>query len=406
MKGDSVLVLDSQGPNGLALCRTLGKKGLSVTAGGNTAYLPGMLSRYTDDSYVHPDAGTHQSAFVDHLEEHLTENDYAAVFPVTDMTTGILSQEKARLEATGTPVGAEDWETFLDANDKGRLFELVEEIDVPSPETHVPKTMADVEAIAAERTQKVVIKPRRTTFTGEGGESRQNRLAGSNYVELNEDLTERFQTLLAGNPTLEAEYPIIQEFVPGVGTMATVGLADEGELLAFFQHEKFRVYPPSGGIGAVRKGVWEPKMREYTERIVELLEWTGPLHVEFMKTHDGDFYLIEVNGRYWGSLALTINSGVDIPWYHYQLLTGNADGLHRPNGYRTDVKQRKLFYQDIRWLRERLSRRKVGALLPFTASFFTTRDEFLDPDDPAPFLGLVPRSVYAFRNRERGIVDY
>lgn len=406
MKGDSVLVLDSQGPNGLALCRTLGKKGLSVTAGGNTAYLPGMLSKYTDGSYVHPDSGDDREAFVAHLDDHLSNAEYTAVFPVTDMTTGILSLHKDRLERSGTRVGAEDWDTFLAANDKKRLFEAAEDVDVPTPETHAPETLGEVESIEAKRTHKVVIKPRRTTFTDERGESRQNRLAGANYVEADEDLVERFRALVEGNATLQKEYPLVQEFVPGVGTMATVGLAREGEVVAFFQHDKYRVYPPSGGIGAVRKGIWEPKMREYTERIVDMVGWTGPFHVEFMKTHDGDFCLIEMNGRYWGSLALTINSGVDIPWYHYQLLKGTLDGFRRPDGYRTDIRQRKLFYQDLRWLRERLSRRKVGALVPFTTSFFTTRDEFLDPDDPLPFLGLVPRSMHALRNRDRGIVDY
>ncbi len=426
MKGGKVLVLDSQGPNSLALCRTLGKKGLSVTAGGYTRYLPGMLSKYTDGWYVHPDVTSDQTAFVNHLYDHLEQNEYAAVFPVIDSTTTVLSRHKTMLEETGTKVGTEDWETHLNANDKKRLFELADGIDVPSPETFSPQSIDDVAQIDEARTYTVVIKPRRTTYTDVRGQSSTNRLSGPNYVRPDENLVERFESIIGKKPALQSEFPLIQEYIDGVETMATVGLADKGKLLTFFQHKKFRVYPPSGGIGAVRQGTWEPRMKEYTERVVEALEWSGPVHVEFMKMPDGDFYLMEVNGRYWGSLALTINSGVDIPWLHYNQLIENLSIKRRtpirtpaldggvditrtqpvaPN-YRTDIKQRKLFYTDILWLQEQLSRNQYQALVPFTASFFTTKEEFLNLDDPLPFLGLIPRSRKVRSNRKKGISMY
>lgn len=403
MQDDPVLVLDCQGPNGLALCRSLGKKGISVTAGGCARFLPGMLSKYTDEAYVHPDATGDPAAFVDHLEAHLERESYAAVFAVTDTTTSLLSRHKERLAATGTRIGVEDWETFLDANDKGRLFEIAADLDVPSPRTWTPDSMADVAAIDDECTGRVVIKPRRTTTVDDSGQVLVNRIDGANYVDPDEDLVERFRALVSTHPSLETTYPLVQEYVEGEGTMATVGLADDGEVLTFFQHEKYRVYPPSGGIGAVRKGVYEPTMLTYTNQIIEALSWTGPFHVEFMQTPDGDFALLEVNGRYWGSLALTINSGVDIPWYHYQLLTGQTPDPEPPAAYQTDIRQRKLFYQDLRWLHDQLTRRNVGAIIPFLASFGRTRDEYLRFDDFLPLLGLFVRTLMIFeRQRERG----
>ena len=394
----SVLVLDSQAQNSLALSRTLAKRGVSVTAGGNSRFLPGMLSKHTDRSYVHPDERADQTAFVDDLFEHLAGEEYDGVFAVTDLMTTVLSRHKARLEETGTPVGVEDWETHLDANDKGRLFEAAVDVDVPTPETWIPDSVDDVERVAAERTTPVVVKPRRTTtHTGERGHS--SRLSGSNYVGLDEDLLERYRELVGDSEAFAAYPPLVQEYVDGVETMATVGLAADGDLLTSFQHEKYRVYPPSGGIGAVRRGTWEPRMRRYAERVVEMLGWTGPLHVEFMKTVDGDFYLLEVNGRYWGSLALTINSGVDVPWYHLQQLRGETPEIPRDAGYRTDVRQRKLFYTDLLWLRENLRDGRYSALLPFAASFLTTREEFLSLSDPLPLLGVVPRTRNVLRGQ-------
>ena len=401
MQSNRVLVLDSQGQNSLAVTRTLGANGVSVTAGGTNRYLPGMLSRYSDDRFVYPDPATDHSAFVDSLANHLEGHEYAAVLPLTDLTTSLLSANKERLEATGTRVGAEDYDTFRRANDKGRLFEAAADLDVPTPETWVPESMGDVTAIDERRSTEVVIKPRRTTVTEDSGSSSTNRLSASNYVGTDEDLLDRFESLLANAPQLRERLPLVQEVVDGEDTKCTVGIADDGELLAHFQHEKFRVYPPSGGIGAVRQGIREPKMREYARRVVEMLEWTGPFHVEFMQTPDDEFYLLEVNGRYWGSTALTVNSGVDVPWLHYRQLRGDAVET-RGGEYRTDVKQRKLFYHDLRWLRRKLSDGEYRAALPFFGSFFSTREEFLDPTDPLPFLGLVPRTVDALTNRKRG----
>ncbi|MFD1514294.1 ATP-grasp domain-containing protein [Halomarina rubra] len=387
----SALVLDGQAQNALALARSLNKMGVTVTAGGNSRYLPAMLSKSTGDSYVYPNERQDYHAFVDDLERHLRENDYDAVFCVTDLMTTILSENKELLEATGTAIGVEEWQTHQSANDKGLLFEAAADIDVPTPWTVSPGTIDDIDDITDERSTSVVVKPRRTTMHV-GGRGYSSRLSGENYVSMDEDLAARYRGLVGDSPAFERYPPIVQEFIDGVETMATVGLAVEGELLMHFQHKKFRVYPPSGGIGAVRQGTWEPKMREYTERVVEMLGWTGPLHVEWMKTADEDFYLLEVNGRYWGSLALTINSGVDIPRYHFQHLTGEPLRIEDNHGYRTDVRQRKLFYTDILWLRENLSNGNYSALVPFTTSFFTTREEFLSLSDPLPLLGVLPRT--------------
>ncbi|MFB6139862.1 MAG: ATP-grasp domain-containing protein [Halosimplex sp.] len=402
MNGDSVLVLDSQGQNALSVIRSLGRKGLSVTAGGSRPYLPGMLSKYADESYVHPDQSEDVRAFVDDLYEHLSERTYAAVFCVTDLTTAILSKYKDRLETTGARIGVEDWETYIRPNDKGQLFERTADIDVPAPTTHAPESLAELDDIDAERTGTVVVKPRRTTFVDDEGESYTNRISGTNYVGPEEDLAERYAEIIDGDTALEEQLPIVQEYVDGAEAVCTVGLADGDGLTAVFQHEKYRVYPPSGGVGSVRKGIREPKMADYADRVVDALDWVGPVHVEFMRTAEDEFYLLEVNGRYWGSTALTVNSGVDIPWLHYQQLVGDDPTVERPDGYRTDVKQRKLFYQDFLWLRENFERGNYLAVLPFLASFATTREENLDPEDPMAALGLVSRTIGMVRSVRQG----
>jgi predicted ATP-grasp superfamily ATP-dependent carboligase len=52
----------------------------------------------------------------------------------------------------------------------------------------------------------------------------------------------------------------------------------------------------------------------------------------------GRTVLMEVNGRFWGSLQLAIDAGVDFPYLNYQLALGQP--LDLPHAYRTGVRSR------------------------------------------------------------------
>src|SRR4029079_15273669 len=66
----------------------------------------------------------------------------------------------------------------------------------------------------------------------------------------------------------------------------------------------------------------------------------------------GDRFLIEINGRYWGSLQLAVDAGVDFPYLSCQLALGSRPDV--PPGYRLGVKNRWLL-GDLDHLLSRLS---------------------------------------------------
>jgi predicted ATP-grasp superfamily ATP-dependent carboligase len=58
-------------------------------------------------------------------------------------------------------------------------------------------------------------------------------------------------------------------------------------------------------------------------RLLKKLEWYGVAMVEFkVDPRDGIAKLLEINPRFWGSLALAIYSGIDFPYLLYCLATG------------------------------------------------------------------------------------
>lgn len=101
-------------------------------------------------------------------------------------------------------------------------------------------------------------------------------------------------------------------------------LLSKGEIVTAFQHRRLSENPPSGGVAvvAIAEAV-DPKLLDYSARLLRALEWDGVAMVEFR--HDsatGETALMEVNGRFWGSLPLNTVAGIDFPLYAWQLSQG------------------------------------------------------------------------------------
>ena len=97
-----------------------------------------------------------------------------------------------------------------------------------------------------------------------------------------------------------------------------------------FQHERLHE-PPEGGGGTYRKSVpLSPELLKATRRLMKELRYTGVAMAEFkVNPRTGGWVLIEINGRFWGSLPLTIAAGADFPRYLYELMVHGRTGFPR-----------------------------------------------------------------------------
>lgn len=391
-RGDGVLVLNTGGQCGLSVVRSLGRLPVPVTAAERTPRSLGMLSRYSDDSYVYPDPSVDAGVFIDHLVDHLDRSDYAVVIPADDHTSLLLAKHKRVLEAAGPVVGVEDWPTFERAYDKAKLFDVIETLDVPAPATYAPTSESAATDLAETIDYPAVVKPRSKSHFRDD-ECVTTLVTADNYVDSPASLRRTFRRLVANHDGFERQYPLVQEYVPGT-TTTTVALSDEGDVGAYFQEERVRTYPSAGGNSALLAALEEPTMLEHAERVLGGLEWSGPAMVEFKRRPDGTFSIIEVNGRYWGSLPFAVACGVDVPKRHYRQLVGLDPAAPGGRGeYRTDIRQRRLLYEDIKWFYENLSDGNLRAVGPFLAAFARSRHTFVSYDDPVPTFGAVAQAA-------------
>jgi hypothetical protein len=122
------------------------------------------------------------------------------------------------------------------------------------------------------------------------------------------------QFLEVYQPFSSAGAPIlVQEFIQGEG-VGYFALMCRGELRAEFAHRRIRDVCPSGSQSALRISIAVPeRVRDAGLRLLRALKWHGVAMVEFRVQSDGTPVFLELNPRFWGSLALAVYSGMDFP---------------------------------------------------------------------------------------------
>jgi protein-tyrosine-phosphatase/predicted ATP-grasp superfamily ATP-dependent carboligase len=116
---------------------------------------------------------------------------------------------------------------------------------------------------------------------------------------------------------------LFQEYVPGIGVGVEL-LIDSGQALAVFQHQREEDLPATGGVSVLARAVHpDEQLVQRSRALLEELGWQGVAMVEYRYDPETrEATLIEVNGRFWGSLALADFAGLEFPWYQWQLLHG------------------------------------------------------------------------------------
>jgi predicted ATP-grasp superfamily ATP-dependent carboligase len=245
---------------------------------------------------------------------------------------------------------------------------------VPVPRTAFIDSIASVRAVADRFAYPAVVKPCRSRIRTPSGWMG----AGVHYADSKADLLDLYER----TPYL-ANYPsLIQQRIEGPG-FGVFLLCDSGVPIAEFAHRRLRENPPSGGPSVLCESVpVDQGLREHARRLLAPLAWHGVAMVEFKQDQrTGDFFLMEINGRFWGSLQLAVDAGVDFPWLACELARGRRPAP--APSYRVGVKSR--------WL--------TGDLDHLLVRAFKTRHD-LDLPESAPSRWRAFREFLSFRGSD------
>ena len=348
-----VILTDGNERSALAVARSLGRRGIPVFVGSETSSSLAGMSRYCRESFVYPSPWSSPEEFRTCLLDRAKQWGTGVVFPMTDLAVEILGESEQRSGASLVlPIPSLDQYRAL--SNKYQLMESAKRLGVPIPDTFfVPD--GDVEKILPQiECWPIVVKPGRSLIKMQGRWLK----TSVQYARDADDLKKLYREV-----GYLKEPSLLQARVVGEG-QGVFGIFDRGKPVTLFAHRRLRERPPSGGVSVLRESLalYSP-MTDYALRVVQSAEWHGVAMVEFkVDTESGVPYLMEVNGRFWGSLQLAIDAGVDFPWLLYQLATTGA--VQSPPGpYQVGVRSR-WWLGDLDHLLLRLRKRDGELNLP------------------------------------------
>jgi len=387
MTRHTVIITDGEQRASLAVVRSLGAGGYRCVVTCSSHGSIAGASRFVARTVRVPNALDQPLEFADAIVALVATERAAVVLPIAEQSLLAVLPVRDRLSPAIVPFA--DHASFIQLTDKERLLEEASKLGIAIPAQVIVR---DVDAVASmdfsTLQYPIVVKPARSVSERAGVRTAFSVTYASDATELHRKV----------GALPAAAFPLLlQQRVVGPGTGIFLLLWD-GKVKAQFAHQRLSEKPPSGGESVYRESVSiDEGLRDRSRALLDRFGWRGVAMVEYKRdAATGQPYLMEVNGRFWGSLQLAIDSGVDFP----RILVACALGEHSQEmpSYRTGVRSRWWWGQidhlvgrvrrsgakDPLPPNTRSARRAVGDLLlgPLRRADY---EEVLRWTDPGPF---------------------
>ncbi|MDB4582899.1 ATP-grasp domain-containing protein [Draconibacterium sp.] len=356
----TLLILDANQRSALAVIRSLGQlKAVKIYAADSTTEAIGGSSRFCLKYLTCPSLSDDVQAFMDWLKQTLVEESIDLIFPMTESSSQLLLMHNTASDPI--PVPFSDYHTVMSLTHKGQLTKMAESAGVPCPPSVHYNQARDVD-YSKVKNYPVVIKPCLSRI-------RQGNCWIDTVVQIAHNKA-NLEGFLSTTPWLQSQEFMLQDFIPGYGA-GLFALYNHGEPVCFFSHKRLREKPPQGGVSVLSESTpLDPILLDNAKKILSAAKWHGVAMVEFRVATDGTPYLMEVNTRFWGSLQLAIDAGVNFPELLYRITLGDTVPTLSP--YKTGVRLRWLLGDlDSLYLVLKNSQYSLGEKLACVGDFFT-----------------------------------
>lgn len=374
-----VLVTDAQMRSSLAVIRSLGKHNISVTAGEETHFATGFFSKYCAKKIVYPSPILHKEEFINFIIDLVQHNNYDMIIPVANPCLESIIENEKEISPY-CRIALPPKEIFYKGYNKENTIKLAIENKIDCPKTFFIEHVEELYKYENQFEYPLVIKPKIS--------------AGSRGMVI----CNSFDDLIKKYAQVTDQYGniLIQEYIPNGGELGVYTLFNKNsEPVAVTVQKRIRSYPINGGPSTCRESIKNEishKVIETAFQFLRSINWVGVAMVEFrIDSRDGIPKLMEINPRFWGSLQLSILSGVDFPYLLYRLM--NEERVDSHLDYIGGVKCRWILPGDILWYLS--SPNKFKNLPEFLR--FDISDDIISLQDPLPTLGFcLATSRYIF----------
>jgi carbamoyl-phosphate synthase large subunit len=283
--------IDSPGP-GLAVIRALkDAESFDVRVIGLSyeTLEPGIyMHEYVDKTYQVPYPTAGQDVLMERFKYINAIENLDFLYPNFDAELFNYISLKDKLEEElGIKMSLPTQEQF-DARHKVNLYEYGKEHGIKVPFAKMIFNATEIPSIATELGYPIAIK---------------GKFYDAKIAHTSEQAIQHFNKISAewGLPV------IVQEFVHG-SEVNVCGIGDgKGTTLGAVPMRKLYITDKGKAWAGVTLG--DEKLIEITQGLIKNTKWNGPFELEFMKTNEDDYYLIEINPRFPAWCYLAVGAG-------------------------------------------------------------------------------------------------
>jgi predicted ATP-grasp superfamily ATP-dependent carboligase len=286
----------------ITVIRSLGRAGYHVIAGRGKARDFTEFSRYTAETWVHPDLHDDEDGLVIAVAKLLSERrDVRFVFPVGERQITYLAKRVGYIPG-GVSLVMADPAVLAACFDKARTYAIAGKLGIPAPEYRKVFGYPDLAAAVEFFGYPCIVKPDHslTPF----------RNMKAIIVNGPDGLRQQLPDWPQGN-----EFLLVQAFASGYRHNCQFA-AQKGELLSYFEQRVLRTDRPNytgygvDGISVAPRA----RLKAYCESLVKELDYTGVGCVQFLVDDvGGTANLLELNPRLDATCAIPYYCGYDFP---------------------------------------------------------------------------------------------
>jgi predicted ATP-grasp superfamily ATP-dependent carboligase len=306
--GAQALVTDEHYKHSLGIVRQLGRQGVVVSVVAGSKESLACRSRYCREVILAEN--DRPASLVKTILQTVQQRHFDLVIPVSYSMTLALAQLKDQL-LPYTRLEVPPSQTIALAADKLEMTKLAQRMAVPAPRT---VRASELDQLSPELRFPLVVKPQQES---------PGRPA-IRYFYKQEQLNAFRLELSNSRQNGAFSDLIVQEYIPGhgCGLFATY---QDGVCKRVFMHRRVREYPAAGGVSSCAESFYDSTLESHGRRMLDALNWHGVAMVEFRRDErDGEYKLMEINPKFWGSLDLALAAGADFPGDLCQMALGRT----------------------------------------------------------------------------------
>jgi protein-tyrosine-phosphatase/predicted ATP-grasp superfamily ATP-dependent carboligase len=289
---DTVLLLGANDRACYSVAKSLKKSGYRIEVV-NDSKDSIRYSRFVKQFYTIGTIKVDVETAVKNLQKILEAKKYRFIIPINDLALTLCFHYQSSIKRFTEILFINDPGVHEFASNKIKLWRIAADLELPVATTWIIEDLEQLNAVLKELKFPVIAKPASSKVLKNNKIFSYSVKIIKNKNELVDFVREKIETV----PLL------IQEVLKGKGGGFNF-FSVNGELFNYYCHERINE-AWGGGQSTYRKTIspHQYNLLAYSEKLVKAIGWTGIAMIEY-KIQNEVPYIVELNGRSWGSIEL------------------------------------------------------------------------------------------------------